>query len=134
MRINPNSVVASPRFALRCVAADGELADRRSGHRRPEFLVEALVLAADSPPVRCTMRDCGGGGARFEVDREPGQRDVTSRDLPNHITVIFPKESVEACCQIMWRDGRHFGVKFLDGSQQPETPAETPPADPDAAA
>lgn len=135
MRINPSSVVASPRFALRSVSPDGDLVDRRSANRRPEFLVEALVFVdADTPPVRCTMRDCGGGGARFEVDRERGQRGVASKNLPDHITVTFPKESVSAFCQIMWRDGRHFGVKFLDGPQQPETPVELPASGSDAPA
>jgi hypothetical protein len=85
----------------------------RTATRTSEFLVEAVVPRDGGPGLRCAVRDLSLTGARMELDRERAQP-VTAADISDEFLAYFPQQKTEVACRVIWRDGRHFGVKFLD--------------------
>jgi hypothetical protein len=78
-------------------------------------LVAALVLpGGDRAPLACTVRDISDAGARLELDRERLRSVAPEVELPEQFTVYFCPDQTEVRCRLAWRDGRHFGVAFLD--------------------
>jgi len=101
--------------------------ERRKEPRRMVFNVAAEVRARElAAPLMCTVRDVSDSGARLEIDRDNG-RAAEDMALPERVEVYFCTESKLLPCRVCWRDGRHFGVEFIDctwdGAQ--ETSAET---------
>ena len=88
-------------------------AGRRSETRKPVFAVEALLFAKElGTPLACLLRDVSKSGARLEVNR--GMRVSASPTyIPDRFTLYFCPDKTEVAARIAWRDGRHFGVRFL---------------------
>lgn len=93
---------------------DAAVANRRSAHREPQFLLAGYVWAGDpSLALACTVRDLSLTGARMELDYQgfrPGKAPVA---IPDRLTAYFCPQQIEIDCEVVWRDGRHFGVTFL---------------------
>jgi hypothetical protein len=64
-----------------------------------------LTSAKNAPRVECAMSDISATGARIEVEK-PGE-------LPDRFILMFTS-SGQPCrwCRVIWRTGRHVGVKF----------------------
>lgn len=88
--------------------------ERRADRRSSEFLTAAYVIA--EPPLRaisCLVRDLSSTGARLELERGMRARSKPATDLPSFVVLYLGPTKTEALCRIAWREGRHFGVKFL---------------------
>lgn len=87
----------------------------RSISRQPVYMVAAFVLpGGSSAPIACTVRDISGAGARLELDRERLRSVAPAVELPEQFTLYFCPDHTEVKCRLAWRDGRHFGVAFLE--------------------
>ena len=88
-------------------------AGRRGETRKPVFAIEVLLFAKDlAAPLSCMVRDISKSGARLEVNR--GMRvSASPSHIPDRFTVYFCPDKTEVAGRIAWRDGRHFGVRFL---------------------
>lgn len=88
-------------------------AGRRRDARKPLYAVDALVFAKDlAGPLRAMVRDISKSGARLELSR--GMKVSASPSyVPERVTVYFCPDKTEVECRLAWRDGRHFGVRFL---------------------
>jgi hypothetical protein len=88
-------------------------AHRRSEARKPVFAVEALLFAKElAAPLSCMVRDLSKSGARLEVNR--GMRvSASPAYIPERFTIYLCPDKTEVAARIAWRDGRHFGVRFL---------------------
>ena len=86
--------------------------EHRRKSRKPEFMSEAFVPAKLGPAVRCTVRDVSAGGARMEMEHLKSALERSADDIEDAVKAFFPREGTEVPCEIVWRDGRHFGVKF----------------------
>jgi len=94
---------------------DEQAAAARLDRRRPIFGVAAWVFAPElSKPLACTVHDLSETGARFELDRERLRSHEPAPELPSNFTVYFGPDHSEVSCRLAWRDGRHFGVQFLE--------------------
>lgn len=90
---------------------------RRGETRKPVFAMEAMLFAKNlAEPVACMVRDLSKSGARLEVNR--GLRVSASPTyIPDRFSVYFCPDKTEVAARLAWRDGRHFGVRFL-GSRE----------------
>lgn len=88
-------------------------AGRRRDTRKPLYDVDALIFAKDlARPLRSMVRDISKSGARLELSR--GMKVSASPTyVPERMTVYFCPDKTEVECRLAWRDGRHFGVRFL---------------------
>ena len=108
---------ASPARSSGVFASEGA-AHRRSEARKPVFAIEALLFAKElAAPLPCMVRDLSKSGARLEVNR--GIRVSASPTfIPDRFTVYFCPDKTEVAARIAWRDGRHFGVRFLGAKER----------------
>jgi hypothetical protein len=99
----------SPRADARATADE-----RRASRRSSEFMMAAYVIAEQ--PLRaisCLVRDVSSSGARLELERGMRAKSRGTTDLPSFVILYLGPSKTEARCRIAWREGRHFGVKFL---------------------
>jgi hypothetical protein len=95
------------------VAQEMDAARSRNCPRALVFTVAALVIADGLPePINCTLRDISETGARLELDRV-GHKPDTPVQLPEALTLYFCPDQRLADCQLVWQEGRHFGVRFI---------------------
>jgi hypothetical protein len=99
----------SPRADTRSTADE-----RRASRRSCEFMTAAYVIAEQPPrAVSCLVRDMSSTGARLELERGMRTSSKQPADLPSIVVLYLGPSKTEARCRIAWREGRHFGVKFL---------------------
>lgn len=103
---------ATPARTGASFASEGA-AGRRIERRKPVFAVEVLLFAKDlATPVSCMVRDISKSGARLEVNRGI-KVSASPAYIPDRFTVYFCPDKTEVAGRMAWRDGRHFGVRFL---------------------
>jgi hypothetical protein len=105
---------AAPVHAPNGVAEELNAARNRSCPRTQVYAVAALAIADSLPePISCTLRDISDTGARLEMDRVASKAGAPTPQLPENLTLYFCPEKRLAECQLVWQDGRHFGIRFL---------------------
>jgi hypothetical protein len=115
-RLNP-----APVRAPNGVAQEIDAARSRDCPRTLVYTVAALVIADTlSEPLNCTLRDISETGARLELDRV-GLKPDTPTPLPQALTLYFCPDQRLADCQLVWQEGRHFGVRFVAAATLEET-------------
>ncbi len=97
--------------------------EHRRGARRPEFMREALVPRRCGQPATCSVHDVSAGGARLEMDRLKSEPGLSADEIEDQVEVQFPREGTVVLCRVAWRDGRHFGVKFIGAPRPARAPA-----------
>lgn len=80
-------------------------ADRRAFGRRETFM-HAIARVPGRPGEPCIVRDYSSGGAllEFPVDFEP----------TGPFRLSIEAKGVDAVCEVRRRDGRTFGIRFLE--------------------
>jgi hypothetical protein len=76
----------------------------RSSRRRPLRYAGRIALDRGMQ-VPCVLWDVSDGGARLAAARH--------HELPSTFTLVLAKLGEERRCQIIWRDQKFVGVKFL---------------------
>ncbi len=97
--------------------------EHRQGARRSEFMREALVPRRCGLDAICSVHDVSAGGARLEMDRLKSEPGLSADEIEDQIDVQFPREGTVVPCEVAWRDGRHFGVKFIGAPRPARAPA-----------
>lgn len=81
----------------------------------------AVVLQADSNPVRCVIWDMSDGGACLAIAH-------ATAELPRTFSLLLTKDaSVRRNCEVVWTDARFVGVKFISERVAPYVPAVSKP-------
>ncbi len=93
-------------------------AGRRCETRKPAFGIEVLLFAKElGAPLSCMLRDVSRSGARLELNR--GMRVSASPCyIPDRFNLYFCPDKAEVAARMAWRDGRHFGVRFLGSKER----------------
>ncbi len=83
-------------------------ADRRAFGRRETFM-HAIARVPGRPGEPCIVRDYSSGGAllEFPVDFEP----------TGPFRLSIEAKGIDAVCEVRRRDGRTFGIRFLEHGQ-----------------
>jgi hypothetical protein len=75
---------------------------------KPPRPAAEVIFATDTPPVPCVIWDISDGGARLAIAHS------SLSVLPQKFTLVLLKEAgVMRNCQVVWRDARFVGVKFI---------------------
>jgi len=77
----------------------------RVSSRRPMRYAGWITTSNWSERVPCVVWDLSDGGARLGAAKH--------HDLPVQFTLFLAKFGGERRCQVVWRDQRFVGVKFL---------------------
>jgi hypothetical protein len=77
----------------------------RKTARRPLRHAAWLTVGGQPQAVPCVVWDLSDGGARLAAARH--------NELPNRFTLVLAHLGGERCCEIVWRNRRFVGVKFL---------------------
>jgi PilZ domain len=75
---------------------------RRQMEKRPAW----IAIDDAMTPIDCLVLDVSPGGARIETD---AAMDVSDR----FVLALVPKHPTRQPCEVIWRDGKTFGIKFL---------------------
>jgi hypothetical protein len=79
--------------------------EKRRSRRERARLAASIRIDDDSPDQPCVVWDLSNGGAKLAAGRP--------LLLPERFTLLF-SGAVQRRCQIMWRDEKFVGVKFVD--------------------
>jgi hypothetical protein len=91
---------ASGNAALKQESGDKRIAARK------RVLKAGLVAYNDRHvSVPCTVRDISDTGARLKIDG--------SVSAPDTFDLIVDMDGLEASCEVVWRNGKELGVRFL---------------------
>ena len=91
---------ASGNAALKQESGDKRIAARK------RVLKAGLVAYNDRHvSVPCTVRDISDTGARLRIDG--------SVSAPDTFELIVDMDGLEASCEVVWRNGKELGVRFL---------------------
>ncbi|WP_243369475.1 PilZ domain-containing protein [Microvirga solisilvae] len=94
------------------------LEQRRASPRSRTLLEGHIVYNNRLSRMECTVRDLSDAGARI-VFAQPVK-------VPAEFELQIPKKKIVRRAQVMWYDGQHHGVMFLDESNTAiNAPAET---------
>jgi hypothetical protein len=81
--------------------------EKRKKPRRHMRRAAELTFGALGSPIPCVIWDISDGGARLAVA-------CPLADLPRVFTmVLFKGAKVHRKCQVVWKDARFVGVKFI---------------------
>ncbi|MEC9343881.1 MAG: PilZ domain-containing protein [Pseudomonadota bacterium] len=83
--------------------------DRRSTRREPAYDISEICFAGGRAPVTCLVHNVSGVGARIET---------ATAELPPRFILANHGRRLRAVCQVVWRDGTLFGVRFLTPPRQ----------------
>jgi hypothetical protein len=75
---------------------------RRQADKRPAW----IAVDDQMTQIDCLVLDVSPGGARIETD---AAIDVSDR----FILALVPKHPKRQSCEVVWRNGKTFGIKFL---------------------
>ena len=95
------------------VAAKG--ADERRCPRRRVLVAGLISVPGYRLAIPCRVLDMSATGAGTVLDVRPQDRIKLARDLPEKLILVLKQDRVEVDCRVQWRDGTHFGVRFLSG-------------------
>lgn len=83
------------------------LREKRKNPRRYIRRAAQLVFSAHELPIDCVIWDMSDGGARLAVA-------CPLANLPSAFTmVLFKGANVHRKCEVVWKDARFVGVKFI---------------------
>jgi hypothetical protein len=67
--------------------------------------------------IDCLVLDVAPGGAKIVTDAKI--------DLKDRFTLaLVPKHPTRQACEVVWRNGKTFGIKFLPGDTAPQAGPE----------
>jgi len=75
---------------------------RREMHKRPAWFTRDEGITR----IECYVLDVSPGGAKIMTDAPIDIRD-------NFIMAVMPERPKRQSCEVVWRRGRTYGVKFL---------------------
>ncbi len=88
--------------------------ERRCPRRR--VLVPGLInVPGYRLAIPCRVLDMSATGAGTVLDVGPRDRIKLARELPENLVLVLRHDRVEVDCRVQWRNGTHFGVRFLSG-------------------
>jgi hypothetical protein len=103
MESPPNTVVQFRSTSSALLKPDQHEARRAPRHR---VLKSGIVATNDRHlTMGCTVRDLSDTGARIRVE--------SSLSVPDTFELIIEMDGLEANCQVVWRNGKEVGVKYL---------------------
>jgi PilZ domain len=79
--------------------------DRRQSARHPLRQPGWLTVAGSDQRIPCVLWDVSDGGARLAAARH--------HELPDRFTLVLTMSGGERRCEIVWRNRRFVGVRFL---------------------
>ena len=79
--------------------------EKRRSRRARARMAASIRIDDDGPDLPCVVWDLSDGGAKLAAGRP--------LLLPERFTLLF-SGTVQRRCQIMWRDEKFVGVKFVD--------------------
>jgi hypothetical protein len=75
---------------------------RRQMGKRPAW----IAVDEQMTPIECFVVDVSPGGARIMTD--------AAIDVSDQLVLaLVPKHPKRQPCEVVWRDGKTFGIKFL---------------------
>ena len=78
--------------------------DRRNAPREAAYDISEICFAGNRPPVTCMVHNISGLGARLEA---------ATPELPRRFILANHAKRFRAVCEVVWRDGAQFGVRFV---------------------
>ena len=78
---------------------------QKRAERRLKQDFGALILLGGFARRDCKVVDMSEGGARLAIDGKT--------ELPKTFSVVFAPNASGKACQLVWRNGRMVGVKFV---------------------
>jgi hypothetical protein len=84
---------------------DMDRQESRKSPRRPLRYAASLTVGTDAQPIPCVIWDISDGGARLAAARH--------HELPERFILILAEQGIERRCEIIWRNQRFVGVRFL---------------------
>ncbi len=92
-------------------------AESRWAKRSPSRLGAQILHPNLVSPILCTIRDTSSTGARLEVAVTRGG--TISRDsVPERFTLFMPSDRLEVDCEVAWRQGLVFGVRYVSPTRR----------------
>ena len=83
--------------------------ERRKARREPAYDISEICFVGKRPPVTCLVHNISTLGACVEA---------ATSELPERFILANYAKRLRAVCQVVWRDGRQFGVRFLTEPRQ----------------
>ena len=75
---------------------------RRQMDKRPAW----IAVDDQMTPIECFVMDVSPGGARIMTD--------AAIDVSDQLVLaLVPQHSKRQSCEVVWRNGKTFGIKFL---------------------
>ena len=110
--------VQSPRNdalqAHRHLLPDGE---QRSDDRKISAQTSFISFKGYATPVPCKVIDQSKAGARLKLLNDPKLLTLDANDLPERVTLRLHGSNSELQCQVRWRMGVEFGIRFMPNSK-----------------
>ena len=75
---------------------------RRELHKRPAW----ITVDDGMTKIECLVMDASPGGAKIMTDAAMDVRD-------NLVLALVPEHSKRQPCEVVWRSGKTYGIKFL---------------------
>ena len=88
------------------VSANKPFVERRKFERKPVKIGASAIMSNADATVDCTILDVSESGAKLEL------RDVDI--VPARFKLFVPESDYIHDCEVVWREGPHLGVKFLN--------------------
>ncbi len=89
---------------------DGE---KRSDDRQISTQTGVVSFKGYATQVPCRVIDLSKAGARLKLQNDPELLTLNANDLPERITLRMDGSDSEVHCQVRWRMGVDFGIRFL---------------------
>jgi PilZ domain len=91
---------------------------RRHCYRKPVRLAGEISLGDKSSRFSCDIIDMSASGARLSVSREHSvSRSGTDCLTSRRIALFLDRKGTSVECQVVWRGGDEFGVRFCSPIQ-----------------
>ena len=76
--------------------------------------IGGTILGKKAPPVPCCIRDSSSSGARLTLSEGNSYRwGMKATGIPDRFKLFMPAENSEVDCEVVWRSGKNFGVRFI---------------------
>lgn len=92
--------------------------DPRRATRKPEHAPGLIKVRGYRISLPCCIQDTSATGACVILKGGGAVEDASH--LPERLVIAFVSEMVEIDCQVVWRDGGRFGVRFTSSFRRTE--------------
>lgn len=88
-------------------------AEERRCPRRRVLVPGVISVPGYRLTIPCRVVDMSAMGAGTILDVRPKDRIKLAKELPDNVVLILKQDRVEVDCRVQWRNGTHFGVRFM---------------------